>query len=590
MKLSEIRAQFPMYAKVPDEQLLIGLHRKFYPDVPFKDFNAAIEYDIKPDASEGMSGTQKFLAGVGKSVTDTARGLGQMVGVVDRADIAESRKLDADLMKHGAAKVGAFTGDVATTLPLAFVPGANTVKGAALIGAATGLARPSESTDETLQNTALGGALGGGSILAGRGLAGAYQAATGLVRPLTAKGQQQIAGEIFDASATDSAKALRNLRNAKQFVKGSAPTVGQAADDAGLAQLERTLLNNPESAGPLQKVYAAQMEARKKAIADVAGTPEYRKAIEEGRSIFAKEDYANAFAKGIDADMAKALKPQIESIMKRPSIQNAKMAAKKLAAEQDVELTNFGSVEGLDWVKKALDDQISAAAKGTSSIGDVKLRALIQTKNDLMDVLEQIAPAYKEANDNFAQMSKQINAADVAADLQKRLYKNAEFGSGKEMASTYQTELGKALESVKGVTGQNKALADVMPEADLDTLKGIAFDLARKENAQNLGRAVGSPTMQNMLGQNLLRRVAGPVGLPNSFADSVLATTMARPYDWAAKAAQPRVAGFLSEAMADPVKAQALLNMARQPSKLGKTAKELEKFLPAGGLLALENR
>ena len=587
--LSQIREQFPMYANVPDEQLIIGLHRKFYSDVPFKDFNAQIVYDNKPDASEGMSGLDKFTAGFSKSVYDAGRGLGQMVGLVGRDDVAESRRLDADLMKHGTARAGNLTGDVVTTLPLAAVPGANTVKGAAIIGGLQGLIRPSVSTKETLTNTGLGAVAGGGAVLGGRALAAGYQGVSGMLRPMTESGQQQIAAEVLQSSATDAAKSAKTAAGAKSLVKGSAPTMAQVADDPGLAQLERTLLNNPETSGPLQRAYATQQAARKAVIADVAGTPEYRAAIEEGRKVFAGEDYGKAFAQGIDQDMAKALKPQIDSLMRRPSIQSAKMVAKNLAAEKDIALNDFGSLEGLDWLKKALDNQISKASNPVAGIGKAKLEALNQTKADLMAVMEQIAPAYKVANDNFAKMSRQVNAMDVAADLQSRLYKNAEWGAGKEMGSTYQSELTKALDSIKKQTGMNKALSDVMPQRDIDALKGVAFDLARKENAQNLGRAVGSPTMQNMLGQNLMERIAGPLGLPKTFSQNVLANTLSRPYAFLAKSAEPKVSAVLAEAMADPVKAQALLTLAKKPSMAAKIAADAERFLPVGGLLALEN-
>lgn len=587
-KLSEIRAQFPMYKDVPDEQLLIGLHRKFYSDMPFAQFNKAIEYDIKADPTEGMSGFDKFAAGAGKAIVDTGRGLGQMVGLVDRKDVEESRKLDSSLMNTSAGKWGNFTGNVATTLPLAFVPGANTIKGAALIGSLAGLALPSTSTEETLKNTGLGTLAGGGGVLAGRTLAAGYQGATGLIRPLTAKGQKQIAAEVLQSSATDANKAALNAAKAKPLVKGSNPTLGQVADDAGLAQLERTLYNNPEAQGPLAKAYQAQQDARRKAIGDIAGTPEYRASIEQGRSVFAAEDYANAFKQGIDADMAKALKPQIDSLMKRPSIKSAKMIAKGLASEKDLAFDKMGSLEGLDWIKKGLDNQISAATSGGSSIGKEKLASLVQTKQDLMDVLEQIAPGYKTANDNFAKMSKQVNAADVAADLQKRLYKNMEWGSGKEMGSTYQTELSNAMESIKKQTGQNRALADVMPSGDMSTLEGIARDLARKEAGQNLGRNVGSNTMQNMMGQNLIERIAGPLGVPQTFSQSVIANTMARPYDFVMRSAQPKISGLLGEAMSDPATAAMLLKLAKQPSKVGSLALKAEKFAGMPGLLAPE--
>lgn len=586
-KLSEIRAQFPMYKDVPDEQLLIGLHKKYYSDIPFAQFNKAIEYDNASDPTEGMTGIDKFAAGVGKSVYDTARGVGQLVGLTSRDDVAESRKRDAPLMKTSEGKWGDLAGNVLQTIPLAFIPGANTVKGASLIGAATGLAQPSTSTGETLQNMALGGAAGGGGVLAGRGAAAGYQAATGFLRPLTEKGQKQIAAEVLQASATDANKAAFNASRAKPLVKGSMPTVGQVADDAGLAQLERTLYNNPESQGPLAKAYQAQQDARRKAIADIAGTPDYLDQLKQGRSIFAKEDYSAARAAGIDKEMAAALQPQIDSLLRRPTMKQLADDAKRMAADKDIALSDVGSVDGLHWMKKALDRKIAGAVNPASASHE-SLDGLLTMKSDLMATLEQISPLYKTANDNFAKSSKTINAMEVAKDLQDRLYKNANWGSQKEMGGVYQTELNKALDSVKKQTGMNKSLSDVMPTRDIATLEGIAYDLARKDAGQNLGRAIGSPTMQNMLGQNLIQRIAGPLGAPQSFSQNVLANTLSRPYDFVMKSAQPKISGLLGEAMTDPALAQKLLTMAKEPSRMGRLALKGEKYSGIPGLLALE--
>jgi hypothetical protein len=588
VKLSDIRAKFPMYNDVPDDQLLIGLHRKYYADMPFKQFNGNIEYDVgAPNPTDGMSGFERGAAGFGKAMVDTARGIGQFIpGAIDREDVQESRNLDKSLMATTAGKVGNLAGNVATTLPLAFVPGANTVKGASLIGSIAGLAQPSTSTMETLQNTGFGGTAGGGSILAGRGIASGYQAVTGALRPMTKAGQRQIAAELLQTSATDPKKAALALKAAKPFLQGSNPTVGQVSDDAGLAQLERTLFNKPETAGPLNARYGEQLAARQKAISDVAGSPEYRNLIDEGRAVFAREDYAKAMAGGLDVDMAKAMKPQIDSLMKRPSIRQAQGVARKLAAEEGIKLDNFGSIEGMDWLKKAVDNQISKAAQPGSSIGKAELRALVQTKDDLMRTIEQIAPQYKIANDNFAQMSKQVNAQDVAADLQKRLYKDAQWGGNKETAATYRNALSEALESIKKQTGQNRALGDVMPASDLNALEAVARDLVRKEAGQNLGRATGSPTMQNMLGQNLMQRIVGPLGAPQGMAQNALMQTLSRPYGFIARAAEPSINELLAESMTNPALARALLEQAAAPSNVGRIAGRLERYLPVPAFTA----
>lgn len=96
--------------------------------------------------------------------------------------------------------------------------------------------------------------------------------------------------------------------------------------------------------------------------------------------------------------------------------------------------------------------------------------------------------------------------------------------------------------------------------------------------------------MQNMMGQNLLNKIAGPLGIPQSFSQSVLASAVSRPYDFVMKSAQPKIQGLLAEAMADPQKAAALLQMVQQQSKMGLLASRAEKYLPVPGLLAVENR
>jgi hypothetical protein len=117
---------------------------------------------------DGMGGVEKFAAGAGKAFVDLGRGVGQMFGAVSKQDVADSRALDAPLMKTGAGKVGNFAGNVAAVAPAAFVPGANTVAGAGAIGALSGLLQPAESTQEMLTNTALGGVLGAGGQAVGK--------------------------------------------------------------------------------------------------------------------------------------------------------------------------------------------------------------------------------------------------------------------------------------------------------------------------------------------------------------------------------------------------------------------------------------
>jgi hypothetical protein len=619
MKLSEIREKFPQYNDLSDDALIIGLHKKFYSDIPIGKFTQKIEYDTaQSDPTEGMSGADKFLAGTGKAFTDFGRGIGQMVGAVDRSDVADSRKRDAPLMRTGAGLAGNITGNVAALLPTALIPGANTYTGAALIGAGTGLASPSTSTGETLQNVALGGVLAPATIGAVRGGQAVYQAGKGLTEPFTKAGQDRIAAEVLRRSATDPAKAAQMAGRARELVPGSQSTLAQVAQDPGLAQLERTVLNNPEYAPALQSRFGNQRMARLDAV----------------------------------QDMAKAIQPQLESLMRRPSIQSAMSDAKRLAAESDKTISFGGqsaaanttgqtwkdftagkmgeymrsegghggamkrlgaewtalkngstlaesaaphpmNIEALDWLKKALDNKISMASQPGSSIGKEELRGLVQTKSDLMATIEQLAPAYKEANQNFAAMSGQVNSMDVARSLLEKLNKPGsqymQPGTAREMGDAYSGALSRSFDSVKKATGMNKDIRQVMSKQDIDALENVARDLGRKSFAETAGAARGSPTAQNLLSQNFLRRTLGPTGLPETWAESTMLQGLLSPLQFAGKVsgADKKVMDRIAQGLLDPMDGISLLSRPAQikaVSLLG--APSAQRYLPAVGLLA----
>jgi hypothetical protein len=162
------------------------------------------------------------LAGTGKAFADLGRGAGQWIGLVDRADVAESRRLDAPLMDTAAGKVGNIGGNVAMLAPSALIPGANTYTGAATIGAITGALQPSESTGETLTNIGLGGAGGAaGQKLAN--VAGKYIANQGTqaAAAQTANAQKVAAAkEAMDAGYVIPPADLPNASRLTEAVSG----------------------------------------------------------------------------------------------------------------------------------------------------------------------------------------------------------------------------------------------------------------------------------------------------------------------------------------------------------------------------------
>ncbi|MBB4226026.1 transglycosylase SLT domain-containing protein [Variovorax guangxiensis] len=425
--------------------------------------------------------------------------------------------------------------------------------------------------------TGFGAAIGGAlppTLRAAGAVGGAASGAVRTVRDLaTRAGQDRIAGNILLRSATNPEQAAGNLLRARPLVPGSNPTVGQAAQDPGLAQLERTLINNPETAPALQQRFAQQRVARASAIDDVAATGpnsgSYYDDINEGRRVFANEDYARARAEGINPEMAASMQHEVASLMERPSIQAAMTDARRLAAETGETISDIGSVQGLDWVKKALDNQISKARGANSSIGAEDLRALMQTRNDLNATLEQLSPAYREANRNYAAMSRQINGMDVARGLDAAYTPAAaNFGaSAKEQGNAFMKAMRKAQDSVKQSTGRDQTLAQTMSTEDIHALENVARDLARKEYAETAGRSVGSPTAQNMLSQYFIERVLGDAGLPQGLLSgaqgSTLLQSLLRPVEFAGRTALPRVQNRLAELALSPEEAALALRRIR---------------------------
>lgn len=241
MKLSDFRQQYPQYNDLTDMQLAKALHSAHYSDIPLGTFARQIGmFDSKPvDPTEGMSGLEKFGAGYGKAAMDLGRGAGQMLGLVSREDVKNSRELDAPLMNTTGGKLGYLGGMVANTLPTAAIPGANTITGAGLIGAGTGLLMPSASTGETVANTAIGGALGAGTQAAAQGIGAAYRGVKGFFNPVAEEAATpaaqalQEAGVPLDRSQATGNRFWQSVRGA---VASHPATSGAQADFAKAQQ------------------------------------------------------------------------------------------------------------------------------------------------------------------------------------------------------------------------------------------------------------------------------------------------------------------------------------------------------------------
>lgn len=113
------------------------------------------------------------VAGFGQGLTEIGRGVGQRVGLVSQEEIREAQRRDQELLDTTGGTVGSVLGNVAALAPTAFIPGANTLTGAALVGGASGFIQPVAEGNvlaESAKNAGLGALAGGAGQLAGQGI------------------------------------------------------------------------------------------------------------------------------------------------------------------------------------------------------------------------------------------------------------------------------------------------------------------------------------------------------------------------------------------------------------------------------------
>jgi hypothetical protein len=207
-----------------------------------------IDPSANANPTDGMSGTQKFLAGVGKGMTDVARGVGQLVGLTDRDAVDETKRRDAPLMATGAGLAGNVAGTVAAYAPLAFIPGANSYAGATAIGAATGLMQPVGADDSRLTNTAVGGVSG----FAGQALA------NGLSRVLNPQTSKAVTDLMDEGITPTPGQILGGIPQKVESALESVPFAGQAitgAKGAVVEEFNEAAINR--ALGPINKTVSA---------------------------------------------------------------------------------------------------------------------------------------------------------------------------------------------------------------------------------------------------------------------------------------------------------------------------------------------
>lgn len=538
------------------------------------------------DPTSGMSEWQKFAAGYGKAGADIVRGAGQRVGDLEEtlsgrreamfptgADVTATSQQDQPLMASRSGQAGNIVGNLTGYAPLAMVPGASTVLGAGAIGAGVGLAQPSENASETGKNALLGGLFSGGVVGAGRLLPRAVEA---VVSPFTQSGQEELALSALNRFARDP-NAIRNAA-VDELVPGSKPTLAEVTGDPGIAQLQRAShAQSPEVGSAMAESRTARIGAWKNALLDIAGSHDDRLMMEEARRATADEFYGKAYEKGIDIRRDPAtghfrtnaqitgIKGEITKLMRTPAMADAVKEARRLAANDiNSKYTNMkdlaGSVQGLDYVQRALGDKIEAAVKAG---GKNEARILGNLRSRLLTTVDNLSPDYAAARASFAEMSKPINRMEVGSYLYDKLFPAlSDLGAERMTQQKFAAALkdGDAM-AAKATGFAGAKLRDVLSPQDMDMIINVGKDLGREAAAIEKGKVPGSPTAQYLAAANIMRSIFGPLGLPDSLTERIAQSAVGETFGkWKTfnplDVPEKRIQNKLGQMLTDPKLAQ----------------------------------
>jgi len=531
--------------------------------------------------SEEEGSIGRFLSGIGIGMTSPVVGGRQAIGADRPGQVEEHFRMKAASDKSWAGSAGQIVGNAAALAPTVLFPWAATILGSGAVGAGYGALQPVREGESRAKNALVGGAAGAAvpaAIGAGRMVKSA------VIDPFRKGGQEQIAGRVLNRFATNQDQAIAGARSAAQFVPGSRPTLAEATLDPGLATFQNTMrsVDPVHAKGALIRRGQENSAARLAALRTISGTAKDLTEAEARRATVAGNLYQQAFEQGFDpGNIAPSLRQTFESLLKRPSMQQARAKAVQLAKEEGLDLTDDTSLVGLHYTKIALDDLIGAAE------GNEK-RLLQGTKQMLVGAMDELSPVYKMARKTFENLSKPINSMQVGQRIYDKSTRALMEGTDaqKLYGDRYATLLRDEIQTVKNATGfgANKGLRSVMNDTEIKSLNAIKKDLAREAQAAGLGAAAGSPTAQNLVGRDILEQIAGPVGAPRSWMGSALVENfLSRPISFAYGVPEQRIRGLLADALVNPQFAAALMD--RQPGTIGILTDRLANAVGRAGLL-----
>lgn len=430
-----------------------------------------------PSATEGMSGLQKFAAGMGQGVTNIGRQIGNMVGVVSDDRLKEAAEQDRALLDTGAGRAGAFTGEVLATAPIGGLAGGAVRAGARRLGAG---ALKAGLTEGAIQGAVEGAITGGPDH---RLSGAAWGAGGGAAMPLLGKAVQT------------AYRGVRPTASAKSLLRqGVDLTPGQMRPDSWVGQLE-------ESAQHVPVVGQMIKNAREESVGDWR-----RVAREGGLAPGAAKDQAQSLD-----DVYRTFEPaydQARGFPMSPHILNTgtnlplatypknKGAFERAVFDPNIRAEDSQRIAMQKWAQSKLGSLPNKGRMGPNATLD---------SGDLLDLRSQVRTELREAR-----LAKNPNRADVQM-LE---------GIEKSLTDAFESQASDATKAALKATdrqyAQYKVLEDAYSKAGDNPMSPAHLSRAVKQATPKGGYARGEGGLMRTLaqtGKNVFDARTPPTGV-----------------------------------------------------------------------------
>lgn len=471
------------------------------------------------------------------------------------------------------------------------VPGG--MAGAALgetISQATGLTPAGsvipEANKPDLGRIAITAGMQGAIPLAAAGAKRLYGAAKGLVEPFYQGGREAIIGRTLNTASGGQKDAVAQaLMQARELVPGSAPTAGQAANNAGIASLERAASSiDPTVTVEYAKRLAEQNVARTGALRGIAGTDADRAFAEQMRKTSTAPliQAVNQSQAVVDPSRTVGLiDALIERSPGRTQLTNTLKGVKDSLYKDDGTLRANAS-ELYQGARKNLTDLLAAKAGDGSKLNEAISRELSVVMKSLDHQINKAEPAYGQFLHDYSEMSKPINRMDVGRKIEEKAVNKL---TDVLQPNAYANALSD--KTAQQATGFKRATLDkTMTPGQLETLKSIKDDVARALVAQNSAGTAGSDTVKKLAYSNMIDRAGVPTFLREFAPTQIVGNILARGGDAAYSAANRDLSQQLAMTLLNPKEAARVMGKA-MPSRYDAIISELlKKGAPMTGATA----